>query len=62
MSALQLLDDQTMQRVRRAAAPRRTGRVHRLLGIQVDVAGLDVAIVGEASASAVQREYGSSGS
>ncbi len=30
--------------VRRAAAPRRIGRVRRLLGIQVDVVGLDVAI------------------
>jgi flagellum-specific ATP synthase len=34
-----MLDD-----IRRAAAPRRVGRVSRLLGIQVDVVGLDVAI------------------
>ena len=39
-----LLDRDVLGRVLAAAAPRRIGRVSRLLGIQVDVVGLDVAI------------------
>lgn len=39
-----LLDHSTLERVRRVAGPLRIGRVSRLLGIQVDVVGLDVAI------------------
>ena len=39
-----LLDRDVLGRVIAAAAPRRIGRVSRLLGIQVDVVGLDVAI------------------
>ena len=39
-----LLDRDILGQVRAAAAPRRIGRVSRLLGIQVDVVGLDVAI------------------
>ena len=39
-----LLDRDVLGQVLAAAAPRRIGRVSRLLGIQVDVVGLDVAI------------------
>ncbi len=44
MTTSLLVDGDLLRQVRAAAAPRRTGRVSRLLGIQVDVVGLDVAI------------------
>ena len=44
MNSALLLDDETLARVRGSAGPMRVGRVNRLLGIHVDVVGLDVAI------------------
>ena len=44
MTISSLLSPDLLSEVRRAAGPRRVGRVSRLLGIQVDVVGLDVAI------------------
>ena len=44
MTGLQLLDPAMLDRIRKESAPVRLGRVSRLLGIQVDVVGLDVAI------------------
>ncbi len=44
MTISSLLSPDMLSEIRRAAGPRRVGRVSRLLGIQVDVVGLDVAI------------------
>ena len=44
MNSALLLDGETLTRVRGTAGPMRVGRVNRLLGIHVDVVGLDVAI------------------
>ena len=44
MTTASLLSPDLLSEIRRAAGPRRVGRVSRLLGIQVDVVGLDVAI------------------
>ena len=40
----ELLDQTTLEQVRAAAAPRRSGRVSRVLGIHLEVTGLAVAI------------------